>query len=133
MMQDNMNKNWSYDKESCAVVHSYVGHFSNPVRLRLLCSLMDGRASVNELVERVGERQPNVSQQLRLLLLAGLVKRTRQGTRQIYEIAKPLVADTLQHLSQVAETMHDKTDKQNRQNKTVTPAPEQSPESKEHE
>ena len=104
-MNTGKHKNWSYDKQACGVVHDYVGHFSNPVRLRLLCTLMSGRASVTQLVQQLGEKQPNVSQQLRLLLLAGMVSRTRQGTRQIYEIANPLVGETLEHLSQVAESL----------------------------
>lgn len=96
---------WTKDPKNCAVIHDYVAHFSNPVRLRLLCTLMEGRASVSDLVAEVGEKQPNVSQQLKLLLVAGMVRRTREGTRQIYEIANPLVGSTLRHLAEVADAL----------------------------
>lgn len=101
-MIEEARKRWTQSPQACAVVRDYIGHFSNPVRLRLLCTLMHGPASVSTLVNEISEKQPNVSHQLRLLHLAGMVRRTRQGTRQIYEIANPLVGATMQHLAEVA-------------------------------
>ena len=58
-----------------------------PTRIRLLDRLRDGAATVHELHEAVGGTQQNVSKHLGVLLQAGLVSRTKQGTSARYAIA----------------------------------------------
>ncbi len=90
------------DRHACAWIRDFVAHFANPVRLKLLCRLMEGRACVSELMEATGEKQSTVSQQLKHLLLAGLVGRERVGTRVYYEIADPAVPEIMEFLARVA-------------------------------
>ena len=106
-MADKAPEYWTDKPKSCGKVRDYVAHFANPLRLRILCRLMRGRSSVGELVEHTGERQPTISQQLRLLLLAGLVDRKREGTHQFYFVSNPLVESTMRHLSSIAEAIGD--------------------------
>jgi ArsR family transcriptional regulator len=61
-------------------------------RLRLLNLLMQGHASVQELVAASGLSQTNVSRHLGLLRRDGLVARTRVGSRAVYRISDPSVA-----------------------------------------
>ncbi|MGO4914924.1 ArsR/SmtB family transcription factor [Pseudogemmobacter sp. W21_MBD1_M6] len=56
---------------------------STPVRLHLLCLLLDGEKSVQTLVGQLGMSQPAVSHHLKLLREAGLVK-TRRDAQTIY-------------------------------------------------
>jgi DNA-binding transcriptional ArsR family regulator len=58
-----------------------------PMRIRLLDELRAGPASVGELQERLGASQQNVSKHLGVLLNAGIVSRSKQGTSSVYEIA----------------------------------------------
>ncbi|MGZ8805076.1 MAG: ArsR/SmtB family transcription factor [Microbacterium sp.] len=58
-----------------------------PTRIKLLDRLRDGAATVNELHDAVGGTQQNVSKHLGVLLHAGLVTRTKQGTSASYAIA----------------------------------------------
>jgi DNA-binding transcriptional ArsR family regulator len=58
-----------------------------PMRIRLLDRLREGDATVGELVEAVGASQQNVSKHLGVLLAAGMVSRTKQGTASRYAIA----------------------------------------------
>ncbi len=60
---------------------------SEPMRLKLLYTLMDGEKSVSELVEETGGLQANVSKHLGVLLDAGLVERRKQGLLACYRIA----------------------------------------------
>lgn len=60
-------------------------------RLRLLNLLMQGEASVQDLVEASGLTQTNVSRHLGLLRREGLVGRTRDGNRAMYRIIDPNV------------------------------------------
>jgi DNA-binding transcriptional ArsR family regulator len=58
-----------------------------PMRIRLLDRLRDGAATVGELQEAVGASQQNVSKHLGVLLRAGMVSRTKEGTSSRYAIA----------------------------------------------
>lgn len=64
-----------------------------PMRVRLLCGLRDGEATVGELQELTGASQQNVSKHLGVLLSAGMVSRTKQGNRASYAIADDSVFD----------------------------------------
>ncbi len=90
------------DRHACLWIRDFVAHFANPVRLKLLCRLMDGRACVSELMEATGEKQSTVSQQLKHLLMAGLVDRERVGTRVYYEISDPAVPELMGFLARIA-------------------------------
>lgn len=59
----------------------------DPNRIRLLDALRDGESTVNELTERLGATQQNVSKHLGVLHQAGFVSRTKRGTFCIYAIA----------------------------------------------
>lgn len=90
------------DDRACAWIRDFVAHFANPVRLKVLCRLMEGRACVSELMEATQEKQSTISQQLKHLLLAGLVERERVGTRVYYEISDPAVPEVMHFLARVA-------------------------------
>ncbi|HEX5848016.1 MAG TPA: metalloregulator ArsR/SmtB family transcription factor [Rubrobacter sp.] len=60
---------------------------SEPMRLRLLYSLMDGEKNVSELVAETGSAQANVSRHLSVLLDAGILGRRKEGTSTHYHIA----------------------------------------------
>lgn len=61
--------------------------FSEPMRLKLIYTLMDGEKTVSELVEETKGLQANVSKHLRMLLEAGIVERRKQGLNSYYSIA----------------------------------------------
>ncbi|MDW3688615.1 metalloregulator ArsR/SmtB family transcription factor [Cupriavidus sp. CV2] len=56
-------------------------------RLLLMCQLSQGELSVGELEERLGIRQPTLSQQLAVLRENGLVTTRREGKSIFYSIA----------------------------------------------
>lgn len=60
---------------------------SEPMRIKLLDQLRAGPATVGDLQEATGGSQQNVSKHLGVLLSAGLVSRTKQGTYARYAIA----------------------------------------------
>lgn len=64
---------------------------AEPVRLKLLRSLMEEDLTVSELVETTGCKQANVSKHLSLLLASGLVDRTKEGTSARYSITDPFL------------------------------------------
>ena len=86
----------------CAEIRDFVVLFANRLRLRLLCHLSQGRACVRELVEATGEKQSNVSQQLKLLHEADLVRRQRVGARVYYDIGNPVAVEVTDFLRAAA-------------------------------
>jgi DNA-binding transcriptional ArsR family regulator len=64
---------------------------AEPMRIRLLDELRDGPRTVGELQERLSASQQNVSKHLGVLLNAGIVSRSKQGTSALYAIADPSV------------------------------------------
>ncbi len=58
-----------------------------PARLQLLKCLQGGEMSVNELAERTGFGQANVSKHLQLLHALGFVSRRKEGLYVYYALA----------------------------------------------
>jgi DNA-binding transcriptional ArsR family regulator len=58
-----------------------------PMRIRLLERLLEGEASVQELLEVTSSSQQNVSKHLGVLLQAGIVARRKQGTSVYFSVA----------------------------------------------
>jgi len=77
-----------------------------PLRIRLLEQLMDGEASVQELVTATGAGQQNVSKHLGVLLHAGIVGRRKQGTFVYYRIADEVVYSLCEQVCASLERQH---------------------------
>ncbi len=60
----------------------------DPTRLRLLALCHQGECSVSELTRIIGQSQPRISQQLKLLCEAGLLRRFLDGKRVFYRVAE---------------------------------------------
>ena len=77
-----------------------------PLRIRLLEQLMDGEASVQELVAATGAGQQNVSKHLGVLLNAGIVGRRKQGTFVYYRIVDEVVFSLCEQVCTSLERQH---------------------------
>ncbi|MEX1317479.1 MAG: metalloregulator ArsR/SmtB family transcription factor [Synechococcaceae cyanobacterium] len=64
----------------------YFKVFSEPNRLAVLDSLRQGPLNVTAVVERTGLSQALVSKHLKLLTIAGVVKRRPEGSLVFYEV-----------------------------------------------
>ncbi len=64
---------------------------SEPVRLRLLNTLMGGERNVSQLVGSTGTGQANVSRHLAVLRYAGMIAMRRQGLTTVCSISDPSV------------------------------------------
>ncbi len=62
-----------------------------PMRIKLLDRLRAEPATVSELQEALGASQQNVSKHLGILAAAGMVTRTKAGTRAVYAVSDPSV------------------------------------------
>jgi DNA-binding transcriptional ArsR family regulator len=78
----------------------------DPLRIRLVERMMDGEASVQELVAATGGGQQNVSKHLGVLLHAGIVGRRKEGTFVYYRIVDEVVFDLCAQVCTSLERQH---------------------------
>src|SRR5258706_9325472 len=79
-------------EQGATAAETFLKALANRHRLMLLCSLIDGEASVGELAQRLDLSQPNVSQHLAKMRVLGLVVTRRVGTTIYYRIGDDGVA-----------------------------------------
>ncbi len=85
----------------CGRVLGLLQLLSNKTRFRIVCLLLRGEFSVSEIVEVVSEGQfSNVSQQLKVLTLAGIIERRRLKRQILYTLKDERVRDLIQFLQQ---------------------------------
>lgn len=59
---------------------------SAPMRLRIISCLCSGEKNVGELLSEIDTTQPNMSQHLNTLYLAGVLDKRREGVQIYYRI-----------------------------------------------
>lgn len=59
---------------------------SHPLRLKILCTLGDQEVSVQDIVERVGTSQSNISQHLAILRDKGILDSRKDANRVYYRV-----------------------------------------------
>ena len=73
-------------KKQAGKAHRLLASMANEKRLLILCQLIDGERSVNEIAELLGARQSTISQHLALLRKDGFVAARREGQTQFYAL-----------------------------------------------
>ena len=71
---------------TCNRVITVIQLLANKTRFRIVCLLTHGEFCVNDIVEVVGGRLSNVSQQLKTLTLAGIIERRRDQKNVLYSL-----------------------------------------------
>jgi DNA-binding transcriptional ArsR family regulator len=85
-----------------AAVEAIFRALAHSVRLAIVARLREGEQCVHQLVEHLGVPQPLVSQHLRTLRTAGIVRARRHGTEMHYSLADAhigqIVGDAIDHV-----------------------------------
>ncbi len=79
------------DLSGCGGAIEMLSLFANGTRLRILCLLDKGDYCVNEIAQLAGARHSNVSQQLKMLTLAGYLTKRRKDKSIIYHLDSPRI------------------------------------------
>ena len=83
----------------CARVIQLFQLFSNKGRFRIACLLARGEFCVNEITDVVSEgKTSNISQQLKILTLSGVIERRRENQRILYSLKDKRVGNMIQFL-----------------------------------
>jgi ArsR family transcriptional regulator len=68
---------------------------ADPTRLKILECIKDGEKCICEVIPYTGKSQPNVSQHLKVLKIAGLVDERREGTRILLKASNKKIFDVI--------------------------------------
>ncbi|MGM0431687.1 MAG: ArsR/SmtB family transcription factor [Spirochaetota bacterium] len=90
-----------FDDERCSRVAQLMSVMSNPVRFHILCALSCDVFTVSELVELTGAGLSNVSQQLKIMTLAGYLVKERRGKQIFYRLQEDRIRILLEQLEQL--------------------------------
>jgi ArsR family transcriptional regulator len=77
---------------------------SHPLRLKILCTLGDQEISVQDIVDRVGTSQSNISQHLAILRDKGILASRKDANRVYYRVGD---SRTLRLISMMREVFCD--------------------------
>src|SRR6266496_1967314 len=85
----------------CAHVIQLFQLFSNKGRFRIACLLARGEFCVNDITDVVSEgKTSNVSQQLKMLALSGVIERRRENQRILYRLKDQRVGKMIHFLQE---------------------------------
>jgi DNA-binding transcriptional ArsR family regulator len=102
------------EKAQNELIAKFFHGLSNPSRLKIAIALLEREKSVSELVEELGMKQSQISNQLSCLKYCGFVAPRQEGkyiyyqvkderVRQIIHLARQVVADNADHISTCAK------------------------------
>ena len=80
---------------------------ANPKRQEILDNLRDQEMTVNELVEKTGISQANLSQHLAILRSKGILATRREGINVFYHLSNPKIIQAFDLISQMLKDSSD--------------------------
>ena len=86
--------------------NNVINALANSVRLKLLLCLANDRKNVQELIANCDLAQSAVSQHLKKLRNAGLVKDEREGKYIYYSLTNPHIAKIATNLNELVKTSY---------------------------
>jgi len=95
------NVRMNEDRERYAMHAAVFAALANPTRHELMHLLCKGARTPSQLAEAMEVRRPNVAQHLALLQREGLVRRSRQGGRVLWEVVDPRLSQACELIDQI--------------------------------
>ena len=89
------------DRQRYAIHAAVFSALSNPTRHELMHHLCDGAKTPSELAELLEVSRPNVSQHLAVLQRDGLVIRSRQDGRVLWEVVNPRLREACELIDEI--------------------------------
>ncbi len=86
------------DDEQISDVSRAMKAMSHPLRLKILCVLDEHEVSVQDIVDKVGTTQSNISQHLALMREKGVLRTRRDANRVYYRLADIRMLQVLAHV-----------------------------------
>jgi ArsR family transcriptional regulator len=85
----------------CGPVSQVMKSLAHPVRLRILCQILDREMRVSELVESCQISQSAISQFLNRMRSEGILASRREGNGTYYKVSDPKLARLLKAMKEI--------------------------------
>ena len=96
---EDIKQRFANNEEVCRRVITVFSLMSNKTRFRILCMLVEGDFCVNDIVDTIQcGKISNISQQLRILTMAGIIEKTRSKQNIIYHLCDRKIAMLIKYL-----------------------------------
>ena len=89
------------DDAEIAKAAQYLKAMSHPLRLKILCTLGNDKVSVQDIVDKVGTTQSNISQHLGILRDKGILACHKDANRVFYYIDNPQTLQLIHMLREI--------------------------------
>lgn len=89
------------DRQRYAIHAAVFAALANPTRHELMHLLCEGPLTPSELATALDVSRPNVSQHLSVLQREGLVKRSREGGRVLWEVVDPRLSEACKLIDEI--------------------------------
>lgn len=89
------------DHEQIEQMSNVMKAMSHPLRLNILSLLGDQEVSVQDIVERVGTSQSNISQHLAIMRDKGVLKARKDANRVLYRVGDLRMLDAISNMRRV--------------------------------
>ena len=76
---------------------------ADPTRLKILECIEEGERCICEIIPYTGKSQPNVSQHLKILKHAGLIKERKDGTRIMIKVSQDKIFDIIKSVKKLKQ------------------------------
>lgn len=87
--------------EKCDLISGIMKHLGHPKRLILLCNLIEGAKTVNELADAADMGQSQTSQNLKRMELEGLLKSEKEGNFNYYKIHDQRMVELMKQIKTI--------------------------------
>jgi DNA-binding transcriptional ArsR family regulator len=96
---DSIKNQFENNQTTCEQLADLFQILSNKPRFRIVCTLMHGEACVQDIAYVIGKStMSNISQQLKILRMGGIIKNRRDKKQILYSIADEKVAHLISFL-----------------------------------
>jgi DNA-binding transcriptional ArsR family regulator len=75
-----------FNEQQIDIVTELLKSIAHPIRMKILCFLMDGEKNVGEIEQQFGSTISNISQHLTVLRKANIIDRRKEANFMFYSI-----------------------------------------------
>ncbi len=98
---EEVKRRFARNEDTCRRVIDILALMSNKTRFRILCVLAEGDFCVTEIADAIEiGKLSNVSHQLKILTLAGVLEKSRDKQNIVYHLRDRRVADLIEILEE---------------------------------
>ena len=87
-----------FNEQQIEVVTEILKSIAHPIRIKILCFLMEGEKYVGEIEQQFGSTISNISQHLTVLRKANIIERRKEANYMYYSLKDPNVQKLMETL-----------------------------------